>query len=238
MKKEMLFVLILGFTFMGSNIQAQDKVLETQKPLYGQQSTVLPDGSILVSGGFDSIQNPSQNAYIYRPNGSTKEGSVPRVLNLLQARSFHTQTLVTTDLGRIYAPKGTVLIIGGMTENGSVSNTAEVFGPVSGRFIQIKETLLVPRKSHTTTEIIDSTSPFHGQFLIVGGEDRSGKTLTTAELFDPLTGKFSQLSSKLNIPRQKHSAIALKDGRILITGGKSPDGILNSGEIFDSVSLS
>jgi hypothetical protein len=54
-----------------------------------------------------------------------------------------------------------------------------------------------------------------GRVLIVGGGETS-----TAELYDPATGKFSRTGSMAGI-RYFHTATLLADGRVLIVGGRT-----------------
>jgi hypothetical protein len=85
----------------------------------------------------------------------------------------------------------------------------------------------------------------NGRILIVGGqawdpETQANTTLDTAEIYDPETGLFTELPSRLNEPRHAHGATLLIGGRVLITGGLGPQPVagqpfpfLNSAEIFD-----
>jgi hypothetical protein len=91
----------------------------------------------------------------------------------------------------------------------------------------------VGRNDYTVTLLKD------GRVLIVGGvnfgEDRPVGRLTTAQIWDPHTGKFATTGS-LNEPRTDHTATLLKDGRVLIVGGADLiDGIDNqrSAELYD-----
>ncbi len=56
----------------------------------------------------------------------------------------------------------------------------------------------------------------------------------TAEIYDPVTGKFYPATSAMNVPRGQHMAVALGGGRILIAGGYN-NRYLRDVEIFDSV---
>jgi hypothetical protein len=68
--------------------------------------------------------------------------------------------------------------------------------------------------------------------LIVGGEDGSGAVTSAAEIFDPRTGQWTAVAS-LNTPRTEHSAELLRDGRVMIIGGRNLTSALAGIEIFD-----
>ena len=75
---------------------------------------------------------------------------------------------------------------------------------------------------------------------LAGGRwiDPTGHFLTTAEVYDPKTGKFSPTGS-MATERASHTATLLADGRVLITGGAastaSDAGTLSlaSAELYD-----
>jgi hypothetical protein len=66
------------------------------------------------------------------------------------------------------------------------------------------------RTSHTATLLTDGT------VLLAGGLG-----LSSAEKYDPGTGKFTPATGSLNVPRLGHTATLLKTGKVLITGGEA-----------------
>ncbi|MGA2662191.1 MAG: kelch repeat-containing protein, partial [Verrucomicrobiota bacterium] len=58
-----------------------------------------------------------------------------------------------------------------------------------------------------------------GRVLLVGGRDRSGSALATAELFDPTSSAYSPVGS-MTSPRLDPTATVLGDGRVLVAGGE------------------
>lgn len=94
--------------------------------------------------------------------------------------------------------------------------------------------LNAPRAYHTATLLPD------GKVLVAGGmgfSDGRVQGLDSAELYDPVTGKWNA-TGKLNVPRTGHTATLLEDGKVLIVGGvdgRTLDRSLNSAELYDTV---
>ena len=56
--------------------------------------------------------------------------------------------------------------------------------------------------------------------------------MASAELFDPATGEF-RVTGSMATARGNHTATVLADGKVLIAGGESASGLLNTAEIYD-----
>jgi hypothetical protein len=142
---------------------------------------------------------------------------------LTQPRAGHTATLLSN---------GMVLIVdGGQLDIDDllVSNaSAELFDPLMGRFSPTAAPCKA-REFHTATLLPN------GKVLITGGNEFNGyptwlRPTETAELYDPVTGTFSQTGS-MAIPRTNHTATLLPGGLVLIAGGS----LVASAEIYDPV---
>ena len=75
--------------------------------------------------------------------------------------------------------------------------------------------MLQARAGHTATLLAN------GKILVAGGDlgpDDHFKSLDSTEIFDPESGK-SQYAASMNRPKENPSALLLKDGEVLITGG-------------------
>jgi hypothetical protein len=58
----------------------------------------------------------------------------------------------------------------------------------------------------------------NGQVLVVGGEGITDAAQTSAELYNPITGRFT-LTGNLTVRRLAHSATLLSNGLVLVAGG-------------------
>jgi hypothetical protein len=71
--------------------------------------------------------------------------------------------------------------------------------------------------------------------LITGGASGHGATSNRALLWDFKTGAFTSLPNKLSAARQKHRAILLHDGNVLIEGGNgNNDNRIDAAELFNA----
>lgn len=183
----------------------------------GHTATLLTDGNVLVTGGFDSNGFLS-SAELYLLN----TGKFVEINSeMSEKRAAHTATLLTG---------GNVLVLGGV--NGSVKSNqlADIYVPSENSFKHIGN-MHSPRTGHTSTLLKD------GNVLIVGGSSSwRSEVLNSCEIFNPSDDSFTSCGM-LNIPRNKHLSTLLPDGRVLIIGGSSTaaeiGGRYASVELFD-----
>ncbi|HDH96730.1 MAG TPA: kelch-like protein, partial [Proteobacteria bacterium] len=122
---------------------------------------------------------------------------------------------------------GRVLITGGISYGGP-TDTAEIFDPETGTFNLVSARMITSRFDHTATLLPD------GRVLIVGGfKEGLSEALSTAEIFDPATERFSKLPSSLDVARADHRAALLPDGDVLVVGGTDGVAPLATAELFD-----
>jgi hypothetical protein len=84
----------------------------------------------------------------------------------------------------------------------------------------------VPRVWHTATLL------GNGKVLVSGGVNTDA-SITTAELYDPATAKFSQTVGSPTQVRFNATATLLKSGKVLLTGGNGIGGLLAAAELYD-----
>ncbi len=188
-------------------------------PRASHSSTLLPNGTVLIAGGFGGSgteSHPYTSSELFDPrDGSFIVGPSMRV-----GRSGHTATL----LGN-----GTVLMAGGWTGTEDARATAEIYDPSTNRFTATGS-MVVGRGGQTATLLPD------GRVLIAGGADRNDDGLASAELYDPASGRFTP-TGKMTIARDGPTATLLRDGRVLIAGGSSASRrgktVYRSAELFD-----
>ena len=161
-------------------------------------ASLLPDGRVLVAGGFTAEENVSRSAELYDP-ARARFSPLPRMITV---RHSHTATVL---------PGGKVLLVGGYAAGNAVVATAELFDPATNSFSPTGS-LSASRAGHIAVLLGD------GRVLIAGGVGPGWTFLSSAELYDPATGRFSR-ARDMTEARESHAAVRLRDGRVLIVGG-------------------
>ncbi|MBY0470747.1 hypothetical protein K2X30_06215 [bacterium] len=132
-----------------------------------------------------------------------------------ESRVYHTATLL---------PDGKVLIVGGIGKD-----TALVYNPLTHSFTEVAKWMHSQRANHTATLLND------GRVLITGGTTTATLEIPTqsAEIFDPKSMTFQELSTGLSVPRSNHTATLMADGRVLLAGGHNGNRSVNTADIYD-----
>jgi cysteine-rich repeat protein len=183
------------------------------QPRLSHSATLLDDGRVLVTGGFNV------SSELYDP--ATKTFSLTG--RNLGTHRGHTATRLKN---------GQVLIAGGTAS--TTRPSAELYLPEPGTW-QATGRLNTPRFNHAAVLLPD------GRVLVAGGFDKesSGTPQTSAELYDPATGVWSTTGG-LEQARGFHTMTLLSNGKVLVTGGSlqpdhnaESDTLIASAELYD-----
>ena len=177
-------------------------------------STLLPNGKVLITGGFDANGHTLSSAELFDPDTRTftitGSMAVPRL--------SHTATLLVN---------GKVLVAGGL--NGGYLASAELYDPSTGKFT-LTSPMTGPRSDHVA-QLLDN-----GKVLLAGGVGSGYTFLAGAEVYDPTTNSFA-VTGSMSVPRESHAIALLTNGKVLITGGHKDRHeaitIFSSAELYD-----
>ncbi|HJR80489.1 MAG TPA: kelch repeat-containing protein [Anaerolineales bacterium] len=187
---------------------------DMNEPRNGHTATLLPNGKVLLAGGWNQ-QGRTATAELYDP----QTGTFKYTGSLMSPRQGLTATLLEN---------GQVLIAGGDSARNTPQLIAELYDPATETFAPA-ESLKDGRFGHTATLLAG------GKVLLVGGTSGNDNILASAEIYDPETGQFTS-TSDANMVRYKHTAVLLRDGNVLILGGTDQrdwNGKYDSAEIYD-----
>ena len=209
----------------------------TLNPVTAHTATLLADGSVLVTGGYQSGQNGIQyldTAAIYYSTSATWSPITSMMGGGSQwKRAFQTATLLQD---------GRVLFIGGINQNGLLSAGNGAFGviydpkgPTDGAG-SYWYTIAAPPigtglENHSAVLLPD------GNVLVAGGNDGFGET-NTSMIYTPSgvgngCGSWTATVTNLNISRLNGTVTALPNGTVAALGGATALGnSINSVETF------
>ncbi len=174
------------------------------EPRDGFTATLLLDGKILITGGYNGAMNRLSSAELYDSITQTSVAISP----MHEPRMAHSASLLQD---------GRVLIVGGSKSRGQVLSSVEIFDPTTQTFTSTGN-LSIPRHKHAALTLDD------GDVLIIGGSGAGDfdQQYNSIERFDSQTSTFYQ-EARLQDERFKiPNAITLLDnGFILIAGSES-----------------
>lgn len=200
-------------------------------PRYEHAAATLPDGRVLLVGGFRhrASYSPLATSEVYTPaTGAFTAGpalQVPR----MQAEAL------ALDANR-------VLVTGGYESYELAHTSAEVVDLGAGTSAPAANAMSARRLFHQMVRL--TTGPNAGRIAVLGGFNGpipygvpSWQSSATVDLFDGGTLAFSPFPASMKAPRGLFTATPLLDGRILIAGGFDAGTFTThaSAEIFDPV---
>jgi hypothetical protein len=182
--------------------------LDLSEPRAGHTATLLPDGRVLLAGGFrlagaGGVETLSSAEFIDPMAGT--QAFVQDVGSDGARRAFHTASLMLD---------GRVALIGGEVQSATVATALRsvvVFNPTSRETQQFE--LAQARTRHAAA--VDLA----GRILVVGGTGAGGAVLATPEGVEPAAGRSFPVPTPL--PRVGVSMAALPDGQRLVVAGGS-----------------
>lgn len=204
-----------------------------KSPRAWHSALALANGNVLVAGGFATF-GPLASAELYDADSATWTLAGSSDL----ARAALSMTLL---------PDGKVLVAGGsiyQTSNFSsnyapiyeVTDVTQVYDPSTHKW-RVTGPLNWPSAHHTATLLPN------GKVLVVGGDGGEGNdygSIGGAQLYDPAAGTWSSLDNNLTLPRVRHTATLLRNGKVLVVGGppsKSKEyGSVGAAELYDPTS--
>lgn len=161
------------------------------------------------------------------PLGVGASGTWTTTGNMTSARAQQTAT---------YLFGGAVLVAGGVNCNTTCTAlaSAEVYNPATGKWIAVYP-MTTPRFDHTATLLPN------GQVLVAGGCSTTSSyycanALSSAELYNPKTAKWTRTLGSMTTTRQGQSATLLRTGEVLIAGGQGCNptcAVLSSAELYN-----
>jgi hypothetical protein len=140
--------------------------------------------------------------------------------SLNAARYGHTAALLSN---------GQVLVAGGVNNLTGYLASAELYNPSTGKWT-FTGSLNTARFGHNMVLLQN------GEVLVAGGLDPTGccgaPSLSTAELYNPSTGKWS-FTGSMTTGREDFIMVLLSNGQVLAAGGSDGNGAINSAELYN-----
>jgi len=186
-------------------------------------------GQILIAGGRerntdeDTIDN---SVDLYDPASSrfTRELATSQLKERMRA----TATLLVTG-----ANAGKVLLAGGDNRNGVPRSSTELYDPATNTVVD-GPAMKIPRSGHTATAI--PSGPNAGKILLSGGKGADTSELSSTELYDPATNRFSPgpaMNGACSLCTATVITSGKNAGKILIVGSYDSRGRTALLELYD-----
>ncbi len=189
---------------------------EMTEERYEPAAATLPNGKVLIAGGYNETVGSGKSAELFNPETGTFE-KLAAEMNVARGEAAY-----------VALPGGKVLIAGGDNETINVMKTAELFNPETNVFEKLSTEMTTERIGPAATLLSN------GKALIVGGYNETGKYVKGPELYNPETHTFEKLSAEMTTGRYEPAAATLPNGKVLIAGGYNETGkYLKGAELFN-----
>jgi hypothetical protein len=194
-------------------------------------ATLLPDNKVLVAYGSNSSAFTNAAGYVGLTSIEVYDAGTGKFIEIIGDDGAgiygHTATLLQN--GKVLLAGGFVNSVWDYSGISGSYNVATLYDSATGVFSGTGN-MTANRGDHTATLLAN------GKVLIAGGADQdpTGTGLTSAELYDPSTGTFTQTGS-MAVGRFLHTATLLQNGKVLIVGGAltSTSDPVATAEVYD-----
>ena len=176
-------------------------------------SGLLENGNVLVMGGYNSSSGRLLTATIYNPTTN----SWTNVTSTMHYGHADGAVMVQLNDGRF-------MIAGGIDYGGVANTETDIFDPATNTFSAGPD--LNSRRGYFTAHTLLS-----GKVVFLGGYDGLGHYWDTVEEYDPTTNLMVTQARGMLHPRYGHSSALMLDGRVMIVGSNTSNGIY--GEVFN-----
>ena len=206
-----------------ASAELYDPVTETWRstgPLaaarWSHTATLLPDGRVLVAGGYSATTTLLSSAELFDPATGTWSPAAP----MAEPRGLHAHVLLQEPNCGSHC--GKAMVVGGRgPESNLTLDTTELYDPARNAWEEVG--FLNERRYLTEAVLLRD-----GRVLIAGG---FGPT-DSAETFDPLTGRWTLTADVLTARRARVTLTAMPDGNVLVNNGWD-SGPVPSSDIYD-----
>lgn len=210
----------------------------------GLYTAPLADGSYQITVASSSrsasttitvYHQPDASGFIFSPDPIRRGGTSSTILNFEFGTGILNPGNLSVTSGNTYSFSPLVNTLYTLTVSNLQGVITSSYGGVrvwdQGAYLPVGK-LITPRAGHTAT-LLQS-----GKVLIAGGytptQVNGSGYLDTAELYDPATKTFSTINSRMSVGRSGHSATLLNNGKVLIAGGWTNNGIFtDSADLYD-----
>ncbi|MBI4060936.1 MAG: hypothetical protein HY403_05840 [Elusimicrobia bacterium] len=174
-------------------------------------ATLLPDGNLMVFGGFGPGDVITATAEIYY----STSGAWKPLTSAPAARALHAAALLKD---------GRLMVAGGVN-SGGVLSSVHAYTPATNSWAALAP-MPVALRSHTATLLFD------GRVLVAGGNGGLGQ-VNASYIYDPKTDAWTATAAApLTQPRFGHTATLLPDNTVMISGGATLSEVPTGIEVY------